>query len=247
MVQVRVCCLTPPIHYLYQCWLIAWARSSDIHLRAFSQEIPQPSITKVSLKITYWNQSLKWSNLSFKSPREHFDGLVQERHNSIANALELRLSCTNPTISCFGKSPLVQILSWLPKARNDCLFFLLFPGSYCPEGSVQPIPCPPGQYCPSYELGTPFGDCLQGYFCNGSASQPDPVECSTGYYCPTGTPNEEPCPPGTFSGKWILHFIVAKLEDFYLIPSDLWGASDSTHSGLVTPYGNEDLGQHWLR
>ena len=25
------------------------------------------------------------------------DGLVQERHNSIANALELRLSCTNPS------------------------------------------------------------------------------------------------------------------------------------------------------
>ena len=29
----------------------------------------------------------------------HFDGLVQERHNSIANALELHLSCTNPYIS----------------------------------------------------------------------------------------------------------------------------------------------------
>ena len=28
----------------------------------------------------------------------HFDGLVQERRNSIANALELRLSWTNPSI-----------------------------------------------------------------------------------------------------------------------------------------------------
>ena len=28
----------------------------------------------------------------------HIDGLVQERHNSIANALEMRLSCTNPSI-----------------------------------------------------------------------------------------------------------------------------------------------------
>ena len=27
----------------------------------------------------------------------HISGLVQERHNSIANALELRLSCTNPS------------------------------------------------------------------------------------------------------------------------------------------------------
>ena len=29
---------------------------------------------------------------------DHIDGLAQERHNSIANALELRLSCTNPLI-----------------------------------------------------------------------------------------------------------------------------------------------------
>ena len=34
----------------------------------------------------------------------HLDGLVQERCNSIANALELRLSCTNPLI--WGKQPL---------------------------------------------------------------------------------------------------------------------------------------------
>ena len=32
-------------------------------------------------------------------PHNYFEGLVQERHNSIANALELRLSCTNPSIS----------------------------------------------------------------------------------------------------------------------------------------------------
>ena len=28
----------------------------------------------------------------------HLDGLIQERCNSIANALELHLSCTNPSI-----------------------------------------------------------------------------------------------------------------------------------------------------
>ena len=32
------------------------------------------------------------------NPHLHNDGLVQERCNSIANALELRLSCTNPSI-----------------------------------------------------------------------------------------------------------------------------------------------------
>ena len=26
------------------------------------------------------------------------NGLIQERHNSIANALELRISCTNPSM-----------------------------------------------------------------------------------------------------------------------------------------------------
>ena len=35
----------------------------------------------------------------------HIDGLVQERRNSIANALELRLSCTNPSISCRHSLP----------------------------------------------------------------------------------------------------------------------------------------------
>ena len=32
------------------------------------------------------------------SPGGNLDGLLQERHNSIANALELRFSCTNPSI-----------------------------------------------------------------------------------------------------------------------------------------------------
>ena len=39
---------------------------------------------------------------------EHFDGSVQERHNSIANTLELCLSCTNPSIS-FWVSFVTQI------------------------------------------------------------------------------------------------------------------------------------------
>ena len=30
--------------------------------------------------------------------KHYFDGLMQERLNSIANVLELRLSCTNPSI-----------------------------------------------------------------------------------------------------------------------------------------------------
>ena len=41
------------------------------------------------LTITYKHLGANWS-------RHEINGLGQERHNSIANALELRLSCTNP-------------------------------------------------------------------------------------------------------------------------------------------------------
>ena len=36
-------------------------------------------------------------NHMIKTFDQHFDGLLQERRNSIANALESRLSCTNPS------------------------------------------------------------------------------------------------------------------------------------------------------
>ena len=39
------------------------------------------------------------SIVEIKQLHDHIDGLVQERRNSIANALELRLSCINPSIS----------------------------------------------------------------------------------------------------------------------------------------------------
>ena len=53
-------------HWL-RCWLVAWwhqaitwttvdwssVKSSDIHIRAISQEMPQPSVTKICLKITF--------------------------------------------------------------------------------------------------------------------------------------------------------------------------------------------------
>ena len=36
-----------------------------------------------------------------RTPFNHIDGLVQEKRNTIANALELRLSCTGPSIWLF--------------------------------------------------------------------------------------------------------------------------------------------------
>ena len=44
------------------------------------------------------------SDRSVCAPLDNIDGLVQERHNSINNALELRLSHTKPSIcSCYGR------------------------------------------------------------------------------------------------------------------------------------------------
>ena len=46
------------------------------------------------------------------SSKWHFNGLEQERGNSIANTLELRLSCTNPSIYCvpLWKSPIIPLI-----------------------------------------------------------------------------------------------------------------------------------------
>ena len=46
--------------------------------------------------ITYQMLWFKLIHVYKSGPIDHVDGLVQERHNSIANALELRLCCTNP-------------------------------------------------------------------------------------------------------------------------------------------------------
>ena len=46
LAQVMACCLMAPSHYLNQCWLII-RKSSDIHIMAILEEMPQPSITKI--------------------------------------------------------------------------------------------------------------------------------------------------------------------------------------------------------
>ena len=43
-------------------------------------------------------RAINMNSVSMSLCHLYIDGLVQERHNSIANALELRLSCINPSI-----------------------------------------------------------------------------------------------------------------------------------------------------
>ena len=42
--------------------------------------------------------------LYYEQGNSHVNGLVQERRNSIAHALELRFSCTNPSMSKHDRS-----------------------------------------------------------------------------------------------------------------------------------------------
>ena len=52
LTQVMAFCLPAPSHYLNQCWLII-CEVQRHHIRTISLEMPQPSITKICLKITY--------------------------------------------------------------------------------------------------------------------------------------------------------------------------------------------------
>ena len=66
---------------------------SVIHLMVDFQEYFRPAVFAINNHIngTVWT-------LADSIHDVYIDGLVQERRNSIANALELRLSCTGPSI-----------------------------------------------------------------------------------------------------------------------------------------------------
>ena len=82
-------------HNNCQCWYISfWGKKSTLHIflnQHFLLSFRQCATPHFCLSHHYYS--------SVQSIRDS-DGLVQERRNSIANALELRLSCTNPSI-CF--------------------------------------------------------------------------------------------------------------------------------------------------
>ena len=74
---------------------------------------------EVEVEGGYWGKDtdlLVWEFLMWRG--DHIDGLVQERRNSSALALELRLSCTNPSISRLSYDitwhPLLELQFWYP-------------------------------------------------------------------------------------------------------------------------------------
>ncbi|KAF7241191.1 Sushi, von Willebrand factor type A, EGF and pentraxin domain-containing protein 1, partial [Varanus komodoensis] len=123
-----------------------------------------------------------------------------------------------------------------------------FPGSFCPEGSPEPIPCPPGFYCNAPGLSAPSGECAAGFYCTGGAFSPKPVDGVTGKICPEGmycceyfsaslildqgsSGSQVPslCPPGTFSNL----LGQSRISDCQLCPSGFYCEG----SGLRTPSG----------
>ena len=58
-----------------------------------------PNFTPTFLKCLHLHKILAKALLKFLSNMADFDWLMQGERNSIANALELRLSCTDPVVS----------------------------------------------------------------------------------------------------------------------------------------------------
>ena len=52
LARVMACCLTAPSHYLNQCWLIISEVQWHSYWSNFTIDMPQPSITKICMKIT---------------------------------------------------------------------------------------------------------------------------------------------------------------------------------------------------
>ena len=93
------------------------------------------------------------------------------------------------------------------------------PGSYCPEGTVDPIncpigtfsneselhsemectPCTAGFFCDTPGITEPSGPCNAGYVCEGYAENAFWEVCPAGNFCPKQSEKPEPCPSGTFS------------------------------------------------
>ena len=78
------------IIWMHQCFL-------ESSIKAINQTVisNKPNIS-LFMQMQYYFKV--WCHL-----QGHMDGLVQEKHNSIADALELHLSCTNPSISALDK------------------------------------------------------------------------------------------------------------------------------------------------
>ena len=115
------CCLMAPSHYLNQCWW--WSvKSKDNQMTSISQDIPQPSIIKISLKITRIKISFKslrsqWVNVLGVElhGRNKFASFIILWHLKVAGGWNLSSRKTS-CLSCTVVSWL--LMSWRHKVQR---------------------------------------------------------------------------------------------------------------------------------
>ncbi|XP_063762752.1 SCO-spondin isoform X2 [Eleginops maclovinus] len=95
-------------------------------------------------------------------------------------------------------------------------------GTFCPEATSLPLPCPPGTYsnslhltdksgcnpcpaglfCGKAGLTRPSGLCQAGFYCPGGDMEATGSEgglCPQAHYCPGGSASSVPCPAGAYT------------------------------------------------
>ncbi|XP_034024623.1 multiple epidermal growth factor-like domains protein 6 [Thalassophryne amazonica] len=119
-------------------------------------------------------------------------------------------------------------------------------GFYCPSGSSEPLPCPPGYFCNISGLALPMGPCSSGYYCSGGATEASPTDGKTGSICPPGTfcvegsLEPELCPAGTFSpvpGLTSEHSCQPCSAGFYCRRAGLQAPTGPCRQGYFCPPG----------
>ena len=97
-----------------------WVRAREMEILLLMHWDHMVTMIRTSMKLC----SIIWSL--------HIDGLVQERRNSSALAMELRLSCTNPLISAIHISGSAQEGSdlWSPFNWHDYTFITAWISNY---------------------------------------------------------------------------------------------------------------------
>lgn len=112
---------------------------------------------------------------------------------------------------CMGKAT-------IPNPTDGMTGVICPAGNYCPEGTGEPIACPPGtyrsstggailadcttctaaEYCPRRGLTTPVTPCPAGYYCPIGTAQGTKYPCDPGYMCPAGSASETLCPYNSY-------------------------------------------------
>ena len=79
--------------------MVSLGRNELNHVNMFSNMLTLVDVlVLIDFELGY--RKLKWMKqvINMESDLDHINGLMQERHNSIANALKLRLFCIIPSI-----------------------------------------------------------------------------------------------------------------------------------------------------